>query len=162
MDKLGPLEWIYRVADAMEQHSALTRQPTPADFARLLSTFPNLQQHDWSITSDRTTRHNCIAFAAGVTHIKWWPTLIPDPDWYWPPGVPREATLKNFVLAFRTLGYRVCEAGNLEEGYAKIVIYTKDDTPTHAAIQVPSGAWRSKLGDWEDIEHAAPEAIRGQ
>jgi hypothetical protein len=26
---------------------------------------------------------------------------------------------------------------------------------THAARQLPSGAWTSKLGDWEDIEHNA-------
>ena len=25
--------------------------------------------------------------------------------------------------------------------------------PTHVARQLPSGAWTSKLGDWEDIEH---------
>jgi Asp-tRNA(Asn)/Glu-tRNA(Gln) amidotransferase B subunit len=28
-----------------------------------------------------------------------------------------------------------------------------DKEVTHAARQLPSGAWTSKLGDWEDIEH---------
>lgn len=33
--------------------------------------------------------------------------------------------------------------------------------PTHAARQLPSGAWTSKLGEWEDIEHDTLEALEG-
>jgi hypothetical protein len=33
--------------------------------------------------------------------------------------------------------------------------------PTHAAKQMESGKWSSKLGDWEDVEHATLEALEG-
>ena len=33
--------------------------------------------------------------------------------------------------------------------------------PTHAALQLESGAWTSKLGDFEDIEHVTVDAVNG-
>jgi hypothetical protein len=39
-------------------------------------------------------------------------------------------------------------------GYEKIAIYTKPDgRPTHAARQIDSDKWTSKMGQLEDIEH---------
>lgn len=32
---------------------------------------------------------------------------------------------------------------------------------THAARQLPTGKWTSKLGRSEDIEHTTPEAVSG-
>lgn len=32
-------------------------------------------------------------------------------------------------------------------------IYTYNGEPQHAAIQEKNGMWKSKLGDWEDIQH---------
>ena len=73
---------------------------------------------------------------------------------YWPEGVPREKTLEAFVAAYATRGYTVCADGSLEPGFEKIAIYTKPaGTPAHAARQLPSGSWTSKLGDEQDIEH---------
>jgi hypothetical protein len=55
---------------------------------------------------------------------------------------------------FSSLGYAPCSAAALEPGYDKIAIFTSaDGTPTHAARQLSSGRWTSKLGNWEDIEH---------
>jgi hypothetical protein len=31
--------------------------------------------------------------------------------------------------------------------------------PTHAAKQLPDGRWKSKLGDFEDIEHNTVKAV---
>jgi hypothetical protein len=36
-----------------------------------------------------------------------------------------------------------------------------DGNYTHAARQLPSGKWTSKLGTWEDIEHDSVEAVGG-
>jgi hypothetical protein len=141
----------------------LTRAPTQAEIAYLESIFPALRKHHWHVSSDRTAVYNCIAFAAGVTRICWWPTSKPKIGWYWPANIKREVKLKRFVQAFETLGYEVCHHGTLEEGYEKIVIYTKDGRlsgePTHAALQLRSGWWKSKIGGLEDIEHDAPEAL---
>jgi len=68
---------------------------------------------------------------------------------YWPPGVDFEVTLEAFIDAFRTKNFAPCDEMNteLEPGYEKVVIYADPDTnePTHAALQLPSGSWTSKL-----------------
>jgi len=53
------------------------------------------------------------------------------------------------------LGYHQCESAAPEEGFNKVAIFCKPNgKPAHAARQLPHGRWTSKLGDWEDIEHA--------
>lgn len=123
--------------------------------------FPNLAASGYSLTSRQTDEYNCIAWAAGDTERWWWPT--PDPDLsFWPVGVPRERTLDRFVQAYEILGYQVCENPDLEEGVEKVAIYTNDKSlPTHAARQLPSGRWTSKLGSLEDIEHLTLESVNG-
>jgi hypothetical protein len=56
---------------------------------------------------------------------------------------------------FKTVGdYVPCDHGELEAGFEKIAIYVGADSEVkHAARQLPSGLWTSKLGDFEDIEH---------
>ncbi|HTV41569.1 MAG TPA: hypothetical protein VMF08_13385 [Candidatus Sulfotelmatobacter sp.] len=122
------------------------------DKVELKLCFPGLAGCRFEITSARTRFYNCIAWAAGETHRRWWPDKM-NVD-YWPEGVPREATLEAFIAAYATLGYEACDNGNYESGFEKIVIFTKPaGTPTHAARQLPGGNWTSKLGDEEDIEH---------
>ena len=48
-----------------------------------------------------------------------------------------------------------------EAGYVKVALYAKDGKWTHAARQLESGRWTSKLGIYEDIEHAAPQDLCG-
>ena len=62
---------------------------------------------------------------------------------------------------FRSYGYELCENGILESGFEKIVIYARDNKPRHAARQLPTGLWTSKLGRYQDIEHATPEELEG-
>lgn len=122
------------------------------------SAFPKLKKSNHSVTSDRTGNYNCIAWAAEVTTIKWWPSFAPDA--YWPPSVPRYETLDAFIQAYQTLGYAVCADGGYEQGVDKIAIYTKNGRPTHAARQISPTEWTSKLGAMEDISHAK-EALSG-
>jgi hypothetical protein len=123
--------------------------------------FPSLNAGNHRITSDRSESYNCIAWAAGDETRWWWPD---DQDDFgishWPEGVPRAEELDAFVAAFATLGYGVCEDGSLETGFEKVAIYSKDGLPTHAARQLPDGAWTSKLGQGFDIRHTL-EAIEG-
>jgi hypothetical protein len=72
-----------------------------------------------------------------------------------------EETVDAFVEAYRTIGYESCDDGSLEDGVEKIALFVESDgvTPSHAARQLPSGAWTSKLGEWEDIEHLTLAAL---
>ena len=63
--------------------------------------------------------------------------------------------------AFAAVGYAVCLNGELKAGVEKIVLYVKEDRPTHAARQLPDGWWTSKLGQEADIEHDTPETVGG-
>jgi hypothetical protein len=114
--------------------------------------FPKLQDTEWQISSKPDDGYNCIAWAAKVTTEWWWPVGLEQT--HWPEGAPREVTLEAFREAFATLGYFVCESGQPEPGYEKIALFASDmATPRHAARQLPSGRWTSKLGKLEDIEH---------
>ena len=54
----------------------------------LKAIFPKLAHASFRMTSDRDPGYNCIAWAAGVTHQRWWPLENPD-EAYWPEGVVR-------------------------------------------------------------------------
>jgi hypothetical protein len=115
--------------------------------------FPKLAGSDYRATSPRDEGYNCIAWAAGDAHLWWWPGQDVTKE-YWPPGVPRERTQGAFIAAFAFLGYTICEGDDLEAGYEKVALFADaDGRPTHAARQLPSGLWSSKLGKAEDIEH---------
>jgi hypothetical protein len=119
----------------------------------LEAVFPQLRQTGYRITSPADRVYNCIAWAAGRTHQWWWPIGRIDPDDYWPPGVPEEETISAFVQAFHTLGYGEAPNDELREGIEKVALYARNDKPTHAARQLGSGLWTSKLGNAVDIEH---------
>jgi hypothetical protein len=115
--------------------------------------FPGLAANGYQVTSPSDSDYNCIAWAAGDSHAWWWPGQDAGKE-YWPPGVPRERTRDAFVAAFASLGYTICESDDVESGYEKIALFAAvDGRPTHAARQLPSGRWTSKLGKAEDIEH---------
>lgn len=84
---------------------------------------------------------------------------------YWPQNVDRVNTIETFLRAFGTLGYTLCFDGVLESGVEKIAIYGKgtpgSEAPTHAARQLEQGGWTSKLGDFEDINHATVADVEG-
>lgn len=109
------------------------------------------------LTSFPTISYNCIAWAAGEDQ-RWWE---PDPAGvgYWPPGVERQMTLDAYVAAYKSIGFSECSDGTLEEGYEKVVLYTRSGRPTHAARQLSDGSWTSKLGRAEDVQHDTPEDL---
>jgi hypothetical protein len=115
--------------------------------------FPSLGPDGFSITSPQNPDYNCIAWAAGDVSRWWWPST--NPQVFWPAGVPLIETLASFQQAFETLGYSTCPGADLEPGFEKLAIFADtSDLPTHAARQLSSGRWTSKLGELEDFEHA--------
>jgi hypothetical protein len=125
---------------------------------------PNLREEDYQVMSPEDWGYNCIAHAANKNDVPWWPMEEGTEGVFWPEGVPRKETLDAFIAAFGTQKYVLCEGPELEAGFEKIALYTDENgTPTHAARQLPlSGAWISKLGDWEDIEHKSLASLEAE
>jgi hypothetical protein len=115
--------------------------------------FPGLQGTAYRVTSPPDPAYNCIAWAVGLTRGWWWP-FTSHPDGYWPPGVVEAVTLDAFRDALATRGYAPCQDETHEPGFEKVAIFADaHGTPTHAARQLSTGRWTSKVGFAEDIEH---------
>src|SRR5436309_2725662 len=113
---------------------------------RLEAAFPGLRTRPYKITSPADPGYNCIAWAAGSTSEWWWP-LERDRRTFWPAGASREASLSAFVAAFAELGYAGGSDESFELGFEKVALFADaEGVPTHAARQLQTGRWSSKLG----------------
>lgn len=121
--------------------------------------FPRLGTSEFHVTSPITTQYNCVGWAAGDDQ-RWW-SHGDFESYYWPEGAPREGTVEAWAAAFATLGFERCEDARSEPGYVRVAIYGREGTALHAARQLPSGRWTSKLGRGHDIEHEL-EALAGE
>src|SRR5437899_3157076 len=121
----------------------------PAFHEQARRALPRLTAANHRVSSPASWEYNCIAWAAGQTDAWWWPA----PGRYWPESVPREETLAAFIAAFTALGFQIVAHAEQEANTEKIALYAKDKMPTHAARQLASGWWTSKLGPSIDIEH---------
>lgn len=121
---------------------------------KLFDLFPNLTPDNHEVTSERSIKYNCIAWAAHSTD-RWW-----QPGIHWPiPASRDDFGVGDLVLAFKSLGYRECSDGKLEPEIEKIAIYGSGFMYTHVARQLSDGRWTSKLGQLEDITHSTTEAL---
>jgi len=123
----------------------------------LIAAFPKLASEGFEIVGEPTTEYNCIAYAAGDTGDWWWP----DETNYWPPWATLDDSSDSLQEAFTGIGYQPCGDGGLEEGYLKVALYADEGKFQHAAVQMPNGAWRSKMGEGPVIEHQSPESLAG-
>ncbi len=122
--------------------------------------YPNLKTNSaYEVKSSETAKYNCIAWALGYDD-KWWqPVPIPFLVTYWP-SANRNETRANYFSVIQQEGFAQCTDGTPEPGYEKIAIYVDNrGVPKHAAKQLQTDKWSSKLGSWEDIEHSTPEAL---
>ena len=119
--------------------------------------FPRLTPENHRDTSPRDRRYNCIAWAAEDTSC-WW-----EPGIFWRPAdwPVDDLSLSALEVAFRLLSYETCSGGSLEPGYLKVALYGFGFEYTHAARQLASGKWTSKLGKGIDIEHNTPDVVTG-
>ena len=118
----------------------------------LIRDFPNLRETSFEITSPDDPSYNCVAWALDDTQ-NWWE---PDPMGlcYWPPGVPRDYSLKSYREMFESFGYSVEDNEDFEPGRRKLAVFAKSGRFTHVSFQLGPGCWTSKLGPDEDIEHS--------
>ncbi len=79
--------------------------------------------------------------------------------------MPQDESLASIIAFFESLGYQQCRGQSLEDGFEKVALFAdpEDDYPTHAARQLPSGWWTSKMG-WNGvtIEHDGLDRIEGR
>jgi len=129
--------------------------------ASLERLFPRLAAEGYRVTSPKSVFYNCYAWAAGDT-IHWWEPGKGMRNYYWPPALSAEHTLENYIRVFATVGFVLCDSSELEAGFEKIALFVDEErNSTHAARQLVSGVWTSKLGFWEDIEHNTLTALEG-
>ena len=130
---------------------------TPRWAQLLITAFPKLSGEDFEIVERVSKRYNCIAYAAGDTAKWWWPNGID----YWPPWATRDNRMESLKEAFAGLGYEQCDDSNVEDGYQKVALYGFQGRFEHAAVQMPNGRWRSKMGQRPVIEHRSLESLSG-
>jgi hypothetical protein len=119
--------------------------------------FPAIVGTSYSEESPVTDIYNCIAFAFGDHENWWWPRQRYGN--YWPPGFSVSDSVDVLMAIFEVHGYSECDNPEFEEGFEKVAIYSVDLRIKHAARQLRSGRWTSKLGDQEDIEHEKAEHL---
>jgi len=119
-----------------------------------LDSFPKITTSNCRCTSPATNDYNCIAWAYGKDNV-WC-----EPGLFWPISC-HEYTIEAYMELFSSIGYMCCEDASYEEGFQKVALYIKDEKPTHAARQLATGKWTSKLGSDIDIEHDYPEVLDG-
>jgi hypothetical protein len=118
--------------------------------------FPLLQRTGYTLTSPQTKKYNCIAWAAGDNTKWWWPLSA-----YWPSQVPPVSTLAAFTMAYGSVGFNQCELRDYEPGFTKVALYVgPDGLVKHAARQLPTGQWTSKMGKGFDLTHTL-EGLEG-
>jgi hypothetical protein len=117
------------------------------------SEFPKLTDIAGKKTSEIDSRYNCIAWAFGDNRRHWWP----HPRSYWPIHRQNLKALECFKNLFAIEGWEETKDSNYEHGFTKIALYTRNGEPTHAARQLPSGLWTSKLGGNIDLSHQLDE-----
>jgi len=122
----------------------------------LISEFPQLASEDYEIVGDPTDQYNCIAYAAGDTS-RWWEH---NENYHWPDHASRSNSMESLKQVFLGLGFQPCaNDSGVEGGYQKVVLYEQEGSWAHAAIQMPNGRWRSKIGRGPVIEHQSPQSL---
>lgn len=119
--------------------------------------FPYLTTQNHRITSPACIDYNCIAWSAGDA-VHWW-----QPGVYCPiPAQRQEYGIEVLKQLFASLGYEDCGLDTaLEPGFEKVALFAQSWFYTHAARQLATGKWTSKLGQAEDIEHDTPHDVAG-
>lgn len=123
--------------------------------------FPDMPEDSYQITSSKDKTYNSFAWAIEIN------SCWIEPDvfeiYYWPSNIPLEATLEAFTTFYCSYGYEICDNEALESGFQKVAIYVDSHgNPTHAARQLETGKWASKIFDIEDIVHNSLKDLEGE
>ena len=123
----------------------------------LREAFPNLEKEGFEIVEVPSRRYNCIAYAAGDI-ANWWDRQEVG---YWSLHATRSDSIESLREIFVGLGFEQCEDSDAEDGYRKIALYEAQGIGKHAAVQMSSGRWRSKMGQGPVMEYLSLELLSG-
>lgn len=124
------------------------------------SDFEHLNSANYTVTSCKDPRYNCLAWAVGDIGKKWDP--LQERGYYWPPGIGREGTVEECVEIFKLHGYEDAHQNfAYEVGYERVAIFEDETGWSHIARQLRDGKWSSKLGKGADIEHLSLQSLEG-
>ncbi len=127
--------------------------------------FPACADDGYTETSPATYEYNCIAWAAGVTDIPWWPIRSSGVFWpLHPQKFPRRSRLSRIPqsLSGKLSATRNVITASLEPGICeKIALYQSNNgSPTHAAKPIARWKMDQQIGSfYKDITHATPAAL---
>ena len=119
--------------------------------------FPNLCNEGFIVIDPPSDLYNCISYAAEDTS-QWWDHTLRR---YWPSYATRSERIESLQEVFNGLGFQECKDDSVEPGYQKIALYEDQGAWEHASVQMPNGAWRSKMGKGPVIEHRSPGSLSG-
>jgi hypothetical protein len=116
----------------------------------------------YKLTSPKDKSYNCVAWAVGDIKRFWDDIRIVGrrvKGYYWPDGCDVE-TIEGWKCVFELHGYKECGSEAFDPDFEKVAIYELDNgEPSHAARQMGSGKWSSKLGVSFDIEHETLDSL---
>jgi hypothetical protein len=129
----------------------------------LAQIYPRLAADGGKEKSPKTSKYNCVAWAAAWDKNNWWQPDTFEPGMYWPKGVRDDGSIECFIELFEKLKYKQISKTDvgLDVFYEKVAIYENILGFTHVARQKSSGIWWSKLGEDEDIYHNTPSGLEG-
>ena len=84
-----------------------------------------------------------------------------DGEWLEVVTVESGPLIKEWDLSACWHWFEQCQDSNLESGYEKVGLYEEPGMWKYAALQTPTGCWRSKMGQGPVIEHLSPESLSG-
>jgi hypothetical protein len=124
-----------------------------------MNPFPKVTENrTFFVKSNATPNYNCISWVVQCDIRVIWPDE--RKQFAWPDHlIPRQESLACFKTFFELAGYTECRSGEYEHGKEKIALYARNDVVTHAARQLPSGRWTSKMGWGVDAEHIDPGTL---
>lgn len=119
--------------------------------------FPLLNDYEL-INNSESDNYNCISHTLGIKD-KWsWSydkneIYEYDYDHYWP--VRCELTKESFDDFYEYHGFEKIKLLDFSYNpkYTKVVLYTNNGVPTHAAIQINEFFWESKIGMFGILRH---------
>jgi hypothetical protein len=125
------------------------------------NTFPGLKNDkQFNITSPIDHSYNCLAWATQKKDVFMWPfnPMLDGCAW---PHHDESTELHNLFEFYKGFGFSECDTWEFDAKFIKISLYHIDGQFTHAARQLRSGLWTSKLGSSWDISHDTPFSIEG-
>lgn len=130
--------------------------------AAIINFFPGLaNDKDFTITSPIDFNYNCLSWAANKKDTIWWPHIPAPAGVSWPID-DFGTSLETLTKVYEKIGYKACDSWEFEKNLKKIALYIIGDKFSHAARQLRSGLWTSKLGPQFDITHGTPYTIEGE